>query len=475
MGDEKKVQVAIEATSNLHDVTVSDKASLDQLSIGTKEAGKAAEESGLSHRELRRVLLDIGNVAAPGAGRSLMELAMDPVGAALALVGAYEAVRASIEAVDKQEEELNQKELEKHKANIEKFKAAWDNARQANLDYQRAVANAGEEKDPLAEQLKRIEAVSAAQTEANLRALEQQQKYTIEWMKTHGSTPAQIAAQEEKNTATINDARNAAAGQSIAQIQADIDQRTKNQPALERASSAAEARAAAADTAQKRAEQAKVDATPDAKTVAERDKKIAELERRISAVQQEAREMGGEGTWLGRMDLEDIKKLQAKLAVLTGQQAQEQAGQTAAEKAAEKAAADKKAADDEAAKAKERGTLNAKTITDENEEVKTNTEVESTKEKGQKVQAAIDAGGKAVDLGQHAQDLKSSQAALQAGIDAQNQVIQAVKDVGTSNQTLHAALEQEFAQIRAENLALAQRITILQSQSQRSGFNSLSQ
>ncbi|MDR3427859.1 hypothetical protein [Silvimonas sp.] len=61
-----------------------------------------------------------------------------------------------------------------------------------------------------------------------------------------------------------------------------------------------------------------------------------------------------------------------------------------------------------------------------------------------------------------AQGLRDAQSALAAGISAQRQVIEAVKQVVTSNQELHAGLEKAFGDLRAENVKLAAKIAQMQ-------------
>lgn len=159
-------------TSDLSDETKRSLGVLPQLEDNLKKSGHAAEESGLSHRELRRVLSDIGNVAAPGAGAALGELAFGPVGAALALVGAYEAVKktleAAIEAADKLAEELAKPDT----AGIKGVQEAWDEATKKYGEYLAAVENAGKDKDPIKTEVERAKQLVLAKYEGQKKIAE---------------------------------------------------------------------------------------------------------------------------------------------------------------------------------------------------------------------------------------------------------------------------------------------------------------
>ena len=162
------------------------------------EVVPAVELETLSHRETRKVLNEIGNVVAPGAGRALGELAFGPVGAALALATAFEFLRKKIEDVEKQEEELNQEQLTEHQKNVDALKQAWLDTQKALGDYYAEMATAGTEKDPTKKQLENIKAITDAQLESSKKIIESLGKQEVAWLRANGGTPEQIAAAEER-------------------------------------------------------------------------------------------------------------------------------------------------------------------------------------------------------------------------------------------------------------------------------------
>jgi len=167
----------------------------------TEEAAAAAEKSGLTHRELKRVLLDIGNIAAPGAGRGLMELAMGPVGVGLALVGVYEMVKKTLEedaaAADKFAEEISKPTT----GGIEGIRKAWDEAAVALGQYYSRMEHAGEDANPEATQIKRIRELVEVQTEASKKIVEALGKEEVARIKAHGGSPEEVAAAEARTKA----------------------------------------------------------------------------------------------------------------------------------------------------------------------------------------------------------------------------------------------------------------------------------
>jgi len=146
------------------------------LSRETEQSGKAAGEAAEQHKELWHVLEEMGNAAVPGLGSALAELGQGPLGAALALISAYEMVRQKIEEVDTQAEELSAMEMDAHRQAIENFQKAWDDCRLSLEKYREAVKSSGQSKDPAADGLNQVKAVSAAQTEAHIKELEEQGK-----------------------------------------------------------------------------------------------------------------------------------------------------------------------------------------------------------------------------------------------------------------------------------------------------------
>jgi len=189
-------------TSDLSDETKRQLGLLPQLKNDLEKSGEAAAEAGLSHRELHKVFLDIGNVSAPGAGRAIGELAYGPVGAALALVGAFELLRKNIEDVEKQEDEINEHELTEHQKSIDDLQQSWINTKKALGDYFAALDTAGTEKDPTKKELENIRAITDAKLEAAKKEIEALGKIEIARLRANGASKEQIEdAQERQNLA----------------------------------------------------------------------------------------------------------------------------------------------------------------------------------------------------------------------------------------------------------------------------------
>lgn len=159
-------------TSDLSDETKRNLGMLPPLEDGLKKEAKAAEESGISHRELRHGLMEIGNVAAPGAGRALSELAMGPLGAALALVGAYESVRSSLEAASEAADRLAEELAKPETGGIQAVQKAWDDAATAYGEYLDKISSAGKDKDPIKTEVDRAKELVLARLEAQKKIQE---------------------------------------------------------------------------------------------------------------------------------------------------------------------------------------------------------------------------------------------------------------------------------------------------------------
>lgn len=212
-------------TSDLSDETKRSLGIFPQLESATKKSGEAAAESGLSHRELRKVLMDIGNVAAPGAGRSLAELGMGPVGIALALVGAYEALRGSLEADSEAADKLGEELAKPDTAGIKGVQDAWDAAAKSYGEYLAKLATAGKDNDPIKTEIERAKQIVVAQLEARKKAQESMgdkagAEYTQQSIDRTKGASSLIAEQDAREKAQRKLEEDAAAA-SLAQQQAN--------------------------------------------------------------------------------------------------------------------------------------------------------------------------------------------------------------------------------------------------------------
>ena len=212
-------------TSDLSDETKRSLNLMPQLQQNVAAESAAAAESGISHRELRKVLTDIGNTAAPGAGRAMGELAMGPLGAALALLSAYELLKKSLdddsEAADKLAEELAKPDT----AGIKGVQEAWDTATKSYGEYLAKLKNAGADNDPIKTEIDRAKELTVAKLEAQKKIQEAMgdkagAAYTQESIdKTKGSSGL-IAEQDQREKAQ-KVLEQKASEASVAQMQAD--------------------------------------------------------------------------------------------------------------------------------------------------------------------------------------------------------------------------------------------------------------
>jgi hypothetical protein len=355
----------------------------EQMATAEKEATAATEHGLESKRELRRILFDVGNVVAPGAGRALMELAVGPIGAVLALTMAFEALRKKIEDTEKQADDLDAKEFTAHQNAIAAVRQAWIDAGTELQKYDIAVAEAGQSKDPAADRLKRIQEVSAAETAAHLKRMEELDKEAIAYLRAHGASPKVIAQTEEAQRRQMDAAKDAAAQRSIDQIKADIAERQQTQPFYDASAAAAKDRSAAADARLKRANQDK-QAGDDALSGGVLDRKIsaaqAVLDRKQADLKTAVAGMGPAGlSGAGKEALDTMRdetaKAQQALDGAIAEKERAQRGLDAANAAIAQATQEKTAADAERARVEAAGRENSARITQEQNEVQTKTAV----------------------------------------------------------------------------------------------------
>jgi hypothetical protein len=382
-------------TSDLNDETKRSLGLLPQLSDGIKKGGEASENAALSSRELRKVLMDIGNVAAPGAGHAMSELAFGPVGAALALFAVYEMIQKKIEDIDAKLESLNAENLAAHKTAVENLWKAWDDARTAQQKYDIAVKEAGQSKDPAGARLAEIKAISAAQTEANLKYLEELGQLKVLWLESHGGTPEQIAAAKQSNQQAIDRAREAGANRSLDEIQADIDRRKQRQSDYDATAAAEQNRVALAEAAVKQAEENKsADNKPEAMADIQKRLDAAEANLRFAENSKDHVVVNGISydapgmTAAAQAARDEVQK--EKDDLLRAQQADNQKlAQAEKEKTAAEAALER---------VTESGKANAAAVTSETQEVKTGRAVEAVKTASDKSTETLEAVKSAVDL-----------------------------------------------------------------------------
>jgi len=135
-------------------------------------------------------------VAAPGAGRALMELAMGPVGAGLALVAVYEMLKKSLEDDEAEMDKIAEAASKPETGGIKAVQDAWDSAAESLGKYYAKMSTAGEDNDPVATQIKRVKEMADAQTEASKKIVEALGQSTIARLRDSGASKEQIALAE---------------------------------------------------------------------------------------------------------------------------------------------------------------------------------------------------------------------------------------------------------------------------------------
>ena len=193
----------------LTDATKQTGAATQVVSDELKKSGETAIETGLSHHELKKVLLDIGNVAAPGAGRALMELAMGPVGVGLALVGVYEMLHRQLEADEEAADQLAEILSKPMNAGVEGVQKAWDEAAVSLGKYYAKLKTAGQDSDPIATEIKRIKEKTDAQIDGTKKIIEALGKEEVAAIRVRDAKAGKTKEQTENDVAAAQ-ARTAA-------------------------------------------------------------------------------------------------------------------------------------------------------------------------------------------------------------------------------------------------------------------------
>jgi len=183
-------------TSDLSDETKRALGIIPDLENSIAKQGEAAAESGLSTRELRKALGDIGNIAAPGAGRALGELALGPFGAVLAVAAAAEMLNKSLESASEAADKLADELAKPETGGIEAVRSAWDDAAKAYGDYLDKLAVAGRDKDPIKTEVDRAKELVIAR-------LEGQKKIAEALGDTAGVAYAQLSIDRTKGSSSL--------------------------------------------------------------------------------------------------------------------------------------------------------------------------------------------------------------------------------------------------------------------------------
>lgn len=404
--DDAAARQAVERMDELKGSAGETTVATDKLSDSTSSLGEQAGNTGaaiqgleISGRGLRTVFNTLGRVTFPGLGRAMSAIRFGPIVAmAVAAGAALMYFKGKLKEVNEELDKLNAKELAEHEGNVSKIKEAWDNARQEIIKYKQAVKDAGEDKDPAATRLKLIQEVSKAQTEANIKELEERQKIYIEWLKVNGGTAAQIASAEQAGKDTVNAVRDASANRSVKQIQDDIEGRKNRQSDFDDAVTGGTFKATNAGNA--------LDfATGDRNRLREGADSLAkDAQKKQDALDKLLGDRAAAGEWAPETPEikasrdEQEKKPREELERANSYVTQSQARIAELEKQIPILEAEKIQADAALSRAKSAGVGNSSRITQEEGEVKSQMAMEGVHEKSEKVIAALDKVSAAMEL-----------------------------------------------------------------------------
>jgi hypothetical protein len=220
-------------------------AELAQKDLGTAmdKGAAAAEHSTISHRGLHMLLHEMGNITVPGLGRAIGALAFGPLGALIAIVSAFEAVKKSIEANEAEMDKLDEILSKPTTAGIEGIRTAWDEAQDALAKYYSAMQHVGEEKDPVAKEVKNIKELSDAQIEAAKKITEALGKQEVAGIraqdaaagKSKEDTDKDVHAAEEKTRRAVESLDASKEAGNIGLLQYEQERRLSDNAPLQKA------------------------------------------------------------------------------------------------------------------------------------------------------------------------------------------------------------------------------------------------
>jgi hypothetical protein len=195
------------------------KKSAEELGDSENETSSKTETLELSHRELHKILHLLGNSTVPGLGRALGELAMGPIGIALAIGTAFEQVRKHIEEVNKELDEMGERAAQAFadvKANL--FDAIRDEEFSTEK-IDKFFAHVKEQADEAKQKIKDAFELKNAQSEAQEKVLKAQEEVEIKRAKEQfGPKPTDDQKQAIENQIEAIKSRY---GQQVAQMEID--------------------------------------------------------------------------------------------------------------------------------------------------------------------------------------------------------------------------------------------------------------
>ena len=207
--DFKIVITSTADTSGFKQATV---ATGDLVAAGNKSADAASLQT-LKHGELKKILQEMGNATVPGLGRSLSQLALGPVGAAMALVGAYQMLKGKLDDADGAMNALADDAAQPIGSGIEAYRRSLDEARVALGNFYAALKHAGVDNDPIKTEIDRAKALADAKLEAENKVREAMGLPPLDKIR---DSAALMAEQSDRESAAPGLEKDAAAKRSAA-------------------------------------------------------------------------------------------------------------------------------------------------------------------------------------------------------------------------------------------------------------------
>ena len=226
-----------------------------EMGKGIEKAGEAAEHANHHHDISRHLFSEINRIA-PGLGESLHAAFSGPLGAIL-LVGiaiheVQEKLKEYNEELDKQAEDA----YAPHLTALAALQKAWDDAATHMAEYNAKLEHAGEDKDPIGTQIKRLKELEKAQTESDKKIIESQARLEEQAIRTRNALlgisneqtevdVARVKLRAQRAIASADDAGHAGDINALKLEQTDAQ---KNSPEDQAALAAAKAAARFADS-----------------------------------------------------------------------------------------------------------------------------------------------------------------------------------------------------------------------------------
>ena len=167
-----------------------------------EKAGEHAEESNI-HFEGQRQLFNQLNRLAPELGHVLHAAFEGPLGAILLVGIAIHEARDKLNEYNEELDKQGEEAYAPHLTALAGLQKAWDDAATHMAEYNAKLEHAGEDKDPIATQIKRLKELEKAQIDSDKKIIESQAKVQEAYVRTRGAQLGQTPEQIETSVAGI--------------------------------------------------------------------------------------------------------------------------------------------------------------------------------------------------------------------------------------------------------------------------------